>query len=269
MRKVSGDTGVANNLTQVNYSGSTYLNDNLVLSSIGGLNVQSGNLAPAAGSSFFGNDAPLTIASGATLGLQKLGDEVAVGNFTGGGALVLEQNQKLVVSGTISGTTTVGIGGIFNGHSQTIPTVGNTYIDAANSNADSFTLAAPASRPDIKLVRDANGAWTAKADESLVIVKDFALSSKVANPDEEITPDSDNSNGPLILWSTSLPFAFVAYASESTNNLLASIQLNIKVNEGPTSSSDEEDFGYCFSHGRRRIYRHGQAGGRLHMGGLR
>ncbi len=199
--KVSGDTGVGGNLAQVNYKGSTYLNDNLVLSSIGGLTVESGNLAPTAGklvqnnadtanrtseivsdsggSCFGSTNAPLAVAVNATLGLQKLDNTVTVGSFTGGGSLVLGQSQKLVVGGTVSGTTTVGIGGIFNGHSQAIPAENFTYIDAASSQVDSFTLAAPAGKPDIKLARSENGAWTAKADENVVIVNDFKLASAV------------------------------------------------------------------------------------------
>lgn len=246
--KVSGDTGSSGNLAQVNYSGTDYLNDNLVLSNIGGLTVNSGNLAPVAGrleqknasttdrtseivpvpgSSFFGSGAPLGVAAGATLGLQKLDSPVTAGDFTGGGALVLGQSQKLVVTGTVSGTTTVGIGGIFNGHSQAIPTVGNTYIDAVSSVENSFTLAAPASRPDIKLVRDATtGAWKAVADEKVVIVNDFKLASAVV----------EASSGPDVELPT---LAFQDVLPANTNYPFSSIELTISVNTAEATVTDD------------------------------
>lgn len=260
VRKVSGDTGVEGNLAQVNYDGTDYLNDNLLLSNIGGLNVDSGNLAPVAGrlelnlanrisslvevpgSSFFGNGAPLGVGSRATLGLQNLDSEVYVGDLTGGGALVLGADQKLVVSGAVSGTTTVGIGSIFNGHSQMVPDTNNhVYIDAASSAESSFTLAAPAGRPDIELVRDANGTWTAEADRSVVIVNDFALSSRVADPNEEVELDPDNPGNNPVLFSSWLAFASVTYASDSTSNSLAYVPLQIKVN-GETASDNNNEY---------------------------
>ena len=249
--KVEGDTGIGGQFATVNYKGSDYLNDTLMLSQIGGLNVESGNLQPRTGeatrhqgtganglpkrtvtwsarpnTSCFGSaNAPLTIAGGATLGLQKLGN-VTAGNFTGGGNLVLGQSQKLTVAGTVSGTTTVGIGSIFNGHSQEIPIVGNTYIDAASSQAGSFTLAAPASRPDIKLVHE-NGAWTAAADATVVIVNDFQLASAVVT----LPASSDDIEPPTL--------AFQNVQPANKNYLFASIPLTISVNNAKATMLDD------------------------------
>lgn len=252
-KRVSGDTGVLGNLAQVNYKGTDYLNDSLLLSSIGGLKVESGSLVPAAGQleqknvstedrtaeivpvsggSFFGNKASLGVDENATLGLQKLDSAVSVGSFTGGGSLVLGQPQTLTVAGTVSGTTTVGIGGVFNGHSQDIPTVGSTYINAASSTADSFTLAAYASRPDIKLVKDGNGAWSAKADENTIIVKDFKLASAVVEADAADLPVLD--------------FSDVQVTPENANYPFASILLTISVNNTETTVSDAENY-YTYS----------------------
>lgn len=187
VRKVSGDTGIEGNLAQVNYKGTNYLNDNLVLSSIGGLTVESGNLAPAAGQleqknastedrtseivsvsggSCFSStsNAHLSITSGATLGLQKLGD-VTVGDFTGGGFLILHQNQTLSISGAVTGTASVAVGGVsFNGlNSTTLPVEGHTYIAAPNSQDGAFVLLPYSTKPDMKLVRDDSGNWTVPA----------------------------------------------------------------------------------------------------------
>ena len=249
--KVSGDTGVGGNLAQVNYKGSTYLNDGLVLSNIGGLAMESGSLAPAAGQlvqenvnsadrtseivpvsggSFFGNNAPLSVAANATLGLQKLDSKVTVCDFTGGGNLVLGASQKLTVSGNVSETTTVGIGGIFNGHSQEIPAENFTYIDAASSTEDSFTLAAPASRPDIKLVLGETGVWTAVADENVIVVNDFKLASAVveASPDLELP---------------SLAFQGVDASGSSSSFILSNIDLIISV-DGQEATIVDDGFGH-------------------------
>lgn len=229
-KRVSGDTGVLGNLAQVNYKGTDYLNDGLLLSNIGGLKVESGSLAPAAGQlvqenvstedrtaeivpvsggSFFGDNASVGVDVNAALDLQKLGSAVTVGNFTGGGALALGEAQTLTVAGTVSGTTTVGIGGLFNGHSQAIPTVGSTYINAANSTADSFALAAYASRPDIKLVKDESGAWSAKADENAIIVKDFKIASAVVEAETEELPSLAFQNVDAIAGSSTFVFSLI------------------------------------------------------------
>ena len=257
--KVSGDTGVGGNLAQVNYDGTDYLNDNLLLSNIGGLTVESGNLAPVAGrleldlanrisslvevpgSSFFGSGAPLGVGSRATLGLQNLDSEVYVGDLTGGGALVLGADQKLVVSGAVSGTTTVGIGSIFNGHSQMVPDTNNhVYIDAASSAGSSFTLAAPAGRPDIELVYQTGGIWKAEGGHKSTnsIVDDFALTSVVADPSTlEQDPNAPEGTIPT-LWFAVLPFEYVAYAPNSAENPIAFIPLTIKVNGNNTLRVD-------------------------------
>ena len=273
-KRVSGDTGVGGNLAQVNYKGTDFLNDSLLLSSIGGLTVESGNLAPAAGQlvqndvstadrtseivpvsggSCFSstNNAPLGVAANAVLGLQTLGD-VTVGDFTGGGSLVLGRSQKLTVTGTVTETTTVGIGGIFNGHSQTIPTVGSVYINAANSDENSFILAAPAGRPDIELVYQTGGTWKAEEGHKSTnsIVDDFALTSVVFDPNEEGNA----------LWFATLPFTYVRYAPNSAEDPIAFIPLTIKVN-GDDTSCTEDNGSYSYTAAGLELAIGGDAGG--------
>lgn len=231
VKAVHGDTGWDSPAAVTYYDGgSGYLTDGLVLEHIGGLEVQSGSLTPAPGSSLAG-DASLTVGRGATLGLNNLGDEVSISSFTGGGNLVLGAGQKLSVSGSVSETTTVGICRIFNGHSQSTPdTNGHVYIDAPNSKTDSFTLAAPAGRPDFILERAGDGTWTAVKDDQVTVVTDFVLPSKVADPSDEVTSDPNNPGQELILWSTSLPFESIAYASDPGSSAMAYVPLLITVN---------------------------------------
>lgn len=230
VKRIDGRTGTQGKYAGVNYDGSNNLNDGLVLTNIGGLNVRSGNLALAAVSSFATDSVSLGAAPGSTLGLQNLGGEVRIGSFAGGGNLVLAQNQKLTVTGAVSGATTVGIGGIFNGYSQMVPTVGATYIDAPNSTGNSFVLAAYGSRPDIKLVYGTNGAWTVEADENVIIVEDFSLGSVV-----ETLPANQGSDD-----MTSLPLLpFDNVKPENLQNPFLGIfedeSLNILVNGNPTT----------------------------------
>ena len=233
VKEVDGSTGTAGKYATVTYNGTDYLNDGLILKNAGGLTVQSGNLTPAGGSSFASN-APLTIANGATLGLQKLGN-VTVGDFTGGGSLVLGASQTLTVAGTVSGATTVGIGGIFNDHSLTAPTVGATYITAARSTADNFTLATYASQPNIKLVRSESGAWTATKDANVVIVNDFKLASAVVTLPENLSGDIEP---PTLAFQDVLP--------TDISFPFSSIQLTVSVNKVPTTVSND-DTSYTYS----------------------
>lgn len=237
--KVEGDTGVGGNLATVNYKGATNLNDNLVLSKIGSLNVESGNLQPLAGeaerhettgannlpkrtvtwttlpgtSCFLSDRAPLAVANGATLGMQGLGN-LTVGNFTGGGRLLMTGSQILTVAGAVSGSTTVGVG-MFNssGVSTGIVIPGSTYIDAPNSQDGDFRLAA--SRSDLELVRDASGVWTVAAKEDVILVNDFDLASGVVAENAGDLP-----------W---LPFQNVQFATNNSQNGIYQIDLEIRV----------------------------------------
>lgn len=216
-KKVDGATGTANNNAQITYKGDNYLNDNLKLTNISSLKVESGNLAPAEINSLSASTS-IKITSGATLGLQKLGDEVTVGDFTGGGNLVLGELQMLTVTGTVSGSTTVGIGNIFNGHSLKVPLIGNhVYIDATGSAEGNFTLAAPGSRPDIKFEVN-GGQWKAKADENVVVVNDFQLASDVVTLDD---PNQDQEIPAL---------AFKDVKPPTTGFVFQNIDLTISVN---------------------------------------
>ena len=144
---------------------------------------------------------------------------------------MLGELQMLTVTGTVSGSTTVGIGNIFNGHSLKVPhTDGHVYIVAANSKPDSFTLAAPGSRPDIKFEVN-GGQWNAKADENVVVVNDFQLASAVVtlddtNPDQEIP---------------ALDFEQCNVTPENTPFPFSSIGLTILVNEQKAIMTNEDN----------------------------
>lgn len=135
------------------------------LKSITHLSVESGSLSLSAGSSFVPK-ASLTVDSGAILNLSALGD-VDIQSFTGGGSLILGQRQTLLILGTASGTTKVGVGGIFNSASTEKAVEGQVYIQTPNSAGGQFQLVPHITQPNMKLVRNDKGDWIAQTDGSV------------------------------------------------------------------------------------------------------
>ena len=127
--------------------------------SLSSLTVESGNVVLKAGSNLR-EGADLAVAGGAILSIVNLDTPVTVEDFTGGGSLALGDTKQLQISGSVTGTTSVGIGGVFNGASSAVPLEGHTYIQAKNSTDDSFKLFPFTTRPDLAMERDENGAWT-------------------------------------------------------------------------------------------------------------
>ena len=103
---------------------------------ISSLSVETGSLALTVNSQFEDNG-NLSVASGAKLDLTKAdGRHLNVGNFSGnGGFMFLNQNQTLNITGQVTGTTKVAIGGTNydNTLSSSSANVGQTYISAPNS----------------------------------------------------------------------------------------------------------------------------------------
>ncbi len=227
VRNMDGNTGATGNYANVIYNGTNNLNDTVTLANIGGLDVKSGNLIPKAGSSFANENAAVTVAANSTLGLNNFGQELTVGAFTGGGNLLLGQNQKLTITGAVSGTATVGIGSIFNNQSSQLPLEGRTYIDAPQSQQGAFILAPFTSRPDIELVYQTDGTWVATGGQTSgdTIVDNFNLSS--------IEVEADTA------YFAELPFQNAKFAANSATEWIADIPLEITVNGAPAIFADD------------------------------
>ncbi|USF27886.1 hypothetical protein N510_002843 [Firmicutes bacterium ASF500] len=158
---VDGATGGGKNAAVV-YTGNGSLNDGLTLKNLSSLKVGSGgNLTPKAGSNLV--NAELVVPDSSVLGLTNL-TNLEFASLQGGGDLVLGQTQTLTIGGSVSGTTRIGIGSIFNGASQQAPAIGHTYVSASQSADGDFELICPGNKPNLKLVRDNNGNWTAEDD---------------------------------------------------------------------------------------------------------
>mgnify|MGYP003375759335 FL=1 len=152
---VDGKTGSETNANVI-YTGGIYPSTNLEVKNAANLTVEDGQLRPSGGDI---NNADVIVADGAELSLVNLGDSITTNDFTGGGSVVLGETQAWTINGAVSGTTRVGIGGIFNNASEKVPQTGHTYISAPRSSNHHFTLIPYNTRPDQALVRGDNGDW--------------------------------------------------------------------------------------------------------------
>ena len=121
----SADTHVAYR----DVSGNGYSTSRL-LTDLSSLSVGSGHLVLNAGSGFRGQKA-LSIANDTKLNISSLSDP-EVGRFDGGGILIMGASQTMTVTGQVTGSTKVAVGGTKynNSQSSTAPVAGQTYIKA-------------------------------------------------------------------------------------------------------------------------------------------
>ena len=217
--------GKGSTATNVTYTGSGNLSEPL-LQDISTLTVESGKLTPAATSSFQN----VSLNSGATLGLTNV--TAIPGTFTGGGSLILGQDQTLTIEGTVSETTKVGIGGFnYDGtQSSSVPTMGKTYIQAPKSTNTSFQLAPYANQTDAKFTRNDTGDWIVTKDgtgDDTTLVKSFTFAP-------------DTPSAPTTTEGTEIDLDLVATAADDTYVMLDFIPLNITVN-GKSATRDGPD----------------------------
>ncbi len=180
VRQIDGDTGTSTAANVIYEDSKGYLNNRLQLENISGLNVQSGKLEPQARSTFFGDDASVEIGSGAQLNLKNMNDVLTLGDFTGGGVLILGEDQQISLNGKVSGTTKIAVGDInFQGtNSEGTPQEGYTYLGAPQSRDDTFKLLPNKREPDLELIRNAQGYWSVgKSDmgEKKILIQDISM----------------------------------------------------------------------------------------------
>ena len=193
------------------------------LKSITGLGVESGSLSLSAGTGLL-PDASVSVLTGAELNLSALTvpAETAVQSFTGGGSLILGQNQTLSISDVTSGITKVGIGGLNSATSK--PAVeGHVYIRAPQSSDGQFQLAPHSTQPNMKLVKAETGAWTAvqeagETPDERVIVK----SLQFTEPSQRVV-DSGVSE-------TNFPLTVAYGAASASPSYLSSVPMTVRVN---------------------------------------
>lgn len=226
---VDGETGSETNANVI-YTGGTYPNANLEVTNAASLTVNKGQLHPSGGDI---NNTDVTVTDGAELSLVNFGNSVTTNNFTGGGAVVLGQKQTWSINGTVTGTTKVGIGSIFNGASETVPTLGHPYIHATNSADNSFSLLTHSNQPNHKLVRDTSGNWTV-----------------LDGPKQEVKVESASFQTPQALEAnnhgTEIPVT-VVYEPVPDLGILSEIPMDLTINGYSAQRQGDADAGYFYT----------------------
>ncbi len=141
-----------------------------VFANISSLSVQSGELELIDGmeaDSSFRDERAVSVADGAKLDVQGMA-AASVDKFEGGGFLILGQSQTFQITGSVTGKTKVAIEAInFDGTKSTVqPKEGQIYIQAKQSVDGDFVLLPDETEPNMELVRDSSGNWTASVSSS-------------------------------------------------------------------------------------------------------
>lgn len=232
VNRVWGQTGGTVNAA-VAFTGGKYPNTSLKVDSISSLFVLNGMLTPVADSNF-SNNVSISVQDGNQLNLLNFDNDLMIGDFTGGGTLVLGQSQTLTITGNVSGTTTIGIKEIFNGRTE-VPTTDHTYIKASQSIGNSFILAPLKNYEEMNLSRDTSGHWSVPTtEEDPIIIKSIMM--------KDVTLPSDNTG-------VQMPLEVTYETNNFGFGLLSWVPLNIKVNNTPASRTEDEAIGYSYSTG--------------------
>lgn len=167
VKYVAGDTGNSSGARVIYEDANGYPNKTLKLENISALEVASGNLIPKDGSTFLGNNTSINVKNKARLDVKKMDNSLVLDNFSGGGMLVLGEDQKITFNGKISGTTKVAIGAVnLQGtNSEGIPKENHTYIEAQHSKNGDFELLPVTMKPNMQLVRDEHGSWSVTSSD--------------------------------------------------------------------------------------------------------
>lgn len=153
-------SGLGANVSTVNFYANINARESTVsFDNITNLNIISGVVEPVN----IENIGNVGISNGATLDLQNT-DEFSCYNYTSNGILVLAQDSFFTINGAVSGTTEFQTANGYNGMSGTVID-GHTYINAPNSNKDSFVFNANYGQEDYTLDFD-NGLWIAHSNST-------------------------------------------------------------------------------------------------------
>lgn len=243
---VDGATGSSKNAA-VAYTGKGNLNDSLTLKNLSNLTVGSGEeLKPKAGSGLDG--AELVVPTSSILHLTNL-PNLEFAGLQGGGDLVLGQTQTLTIDGSVSGTTRIGVGSIFNGASQQAPELGHVYVRAPQSADGDFELLCPSNKPNLKLVRDNVGNWTVEDDSPGGEEK--PPSKLVSFAPESVYLTSEES-ADIAVDGISIPLNTV-YSGDDLSIDTIPLIIHVKDN-GETIVSPDGNYGYCYETDDLRIF---------------
>lgn len=146
-------SGLGASTSTVNYYANPSARESTVsFDNLTNLNIMQGVVEPVS----ISNITNISIAENSTLDLQKA-DDFSCDDFLSNGRLVLAKDGIINIAGTVSGTTVFETANGYGGCSGVVNDE-HTYINAPNSNANSFTFTPNYGQEDYTLDFD-NGVW--------------------------------------------------------------------------------------------------------------
>ena len=180
------------------------------------------DLAIAADSTFVSGGAALTVPDNAILNLTSLGETVSAASLSGGGTLFLGQTQTMTITGAVTGTTKVAVGGVsWDGLNSSASVLkGHPYIIAAEAASSAFALLPDGYNTTYVLTPDEDGNWTAgepgeASPDTTVKVRSASVEATAALP-------AENSGAELPLT--------VTYAQRPASRNLSYIPMAVSLN---------------------------------------
>ncbi len=235
VRAVYGATGGASNAA-VTFDDAAGLPVSRPLSDLGSLSVRTGILQPA---KLTGDGLDLSVSAGASLQLIGVDTLPVIGDFSGGGSLVLKRDQTLRISGAVTGSATKLYmdGSRPDGSSLSAAIKGHAYLNAPNSKEGDFSYAPTNSSDTLRLLRSDTGIWTAAGDSIDPRVIDFSLPGAVV---------FHNSDSPDDIQSPAIPVEALYAENGAATQLLSMLDLEISVNN-TEAEWDETNLEYRYS----------------------
>lgn len=160
--KVDGATG-GNENAAVTYTAGPLLNSSLILKNISSLTLAGeANLQPEV-DSFFDENTAISVPANTTLNLSQLSGNPVIGDFSGGGRVILGISQTLTINGLVSENTQIAVGWVSSdGATSASPvTHGKILVTAPNSQEGSFSLLPYSGTPNMTFHFEEGGIWRA------------------------------------------------------------------------------------------------------------
>lgn len=123
------------------------------------ITVEKGKFQPASLSSLSNRNLSAAVPAGGTLDLRELTGNLALENFQGGGALILETNALLTITGEVTGTTSFSATAKDSYNDSGIVTENCVYIKTTPASVGTFTFNPYPTQKDLKLEKQPNGDW--------------------------------------------------------------------------------------------------------------
>lgn len=224
-------SGLGAGASTVNYYANPNARESTVsFDNITNLNIRSGVVEPVE----ISNIDNISIAKNATLDLQRINTFIC-NNYTSNGKLVLAKDGIININGAVNGTTIFETANGYGGLSGIVLDE-HTYINAPNSNADSFTFTPNYGQEDYTLDFD-NGLWTAHSN---YVAGDNLVSSIAFGEDKVEFTESEMDN-----YFCSIPVTIESVEDEDASyyDYTYTVKVNGKIY---TSALDEDYLGVAY-----------------------